>query len=133
MALYGKVMKIFDETSLLIGLGAKDGVKRGDGFVVVEKGDEVKDPDTGESLGIFEHVKAELVTVDVQERVSVLMTRFDQETSADMPLSSRMVRDSVKSGKDVSRRARMPVAAGEMTGKHALSPVRKGDMVRRIE
>jgi hypothetical protein len=133
MALYGKVLKIFDGTSLLISLGAKDGLKRGDGFVVIEKGDEVTDPESGESLGNLEYVKAELVAVDVQERVSVLMTGFVEEASGNIPLSSRMVRDSVRSERDSSRRIKMPVAAGEMTGKHALSPVRKGDMVRRIE
>jgi hypothetical protein len=133
MALYGKVLKIFDETSLLIGLGSADGVRRGDGFVVVEKGEEITDPETGESLGNFEYAKAELMAVDVQERVSVLKTGLEQEALRDIPLSSRMVRDSVRSERDAGSRARMSVAAGEMAGKHAISPVGKGDLVRRVE
>ncbi len=131
--IYGKVLKIFDETSLLIDLGREDGVARGDRFVVVEKGGEVVDPGSGDSLGELEHVKIELVAVDVQERMSVLMTDAEESPSGGIPLSTRMVRDSVKDERGSGRRIRMAVAPGEMEGRPAPSPVRKGDGVRRVE
>jgi len=133
MALYGTILKIFDETSLLIDLGRNDGIERGNRFVVVEKGSEVTDPESGNALGELEYVKAELVAVDVQERMSILMTGMEESPSGGLPLSARMVRDSVKGERGPGRRARMAVAPGEMEGRPAPSPVRKGDRVRKVE
>jgi hypothetical protein len=133
MALYGTVLKIFDETCLLIDLGRNEGIERGDRFVVVEKGGGVVEPKSGEQLGELEHVKIELVAVDVQERMSVLMTELEEGPSGSLPLSARMVRDSVKGERGAGRRIRMAVAPGEMEGKPSPSPVRKGDMVRKAE
>lgn len=133
MALYGTVLKIFDETSLLIDLGRNDGIERGDGFVVVEKGGEVTDSESGNVLGELEHVKIELVAVDVQERMSILMTELEESPSVGLPLSTRMVRDSVKGERGPGRRIRMTIAPGEMEGRPAPSPVRKGDTVRKAE
>lgn len=131
--MYGKVLKVFDETRLLINLGRKDSVARGDRFVVVETGGPVVDPETGDSLGELEHVKIELVAVDVQERMSVLMTEFEEHPSDNIPLSARMVRDSVKGERDPARRIRMAVAPGEAEGILNLSPVKRGDRVRKAE
>lgn len=133
MALYGKVLKIFDATGLVIDLGRNDGVVRGDRFVVVEKGGPVADPESGNSLGELEYVKIELIAVDVQERMSILMTDLEEQPSGGLPLSARMVRDSVKGERDAGRRVRMTVAPGEMEGRPSPSPVRKGDAVRKTE
>lgn len=133
MALYGTVLKIFDETSLLIDLGRNDGIERGDRFVVVEKGGEITDSESGNALGELEYVKIELVAVDVQERMSILMTELEESSSGGLPLSARMVRDSVKGERGTGRRIRMTVAPGEMEGRPTPSPVRKGDTVRKAE
>ncbi len=134
MAMYGKVLKIFDETSLLIDLGREEGIARGDRFVVVEQGGGVVEPESGRELGELEHVKIELVAVDVQERMSILMTELEEEPSSGLPLSTRMVRDSVKGERGVGgRRIKMTVAPGEMEGRPSPSPVRRGDKVRKVE
>lgn len=130
MAVYGKVIKIFSETSLLVNLGKNDGVKRGDRFAVIERGGEEKDPDSGESLGELELVKAELIAVDVQERMSILQTESLGADTMSVPLSTLMVRESIKSDRDQTK---MPVAPGEITGNPSLSPVRAGDIVRLID
>jgi len=133
MALYGKVLKIFDETGLLIDLGSEDGVKRGDRFVVIEKGESIADPGSGDSLGELEYVKVELAAVDVQERLSILTTDLDEQPAGGIPLSARMALDSVKGERGSGRKIRMAVAPGEMEGRPAPSPVRKGDRVRKVE
>jgi hypothetical protein len=130
MALYGKVVKIFDETALLVNLGSNDGLKRGDLLAVVEKGDEVTDPETGESLGVLELVKAELIASDVQERMSILRTVPARETAVNLPLSARMARDSVKLDRV---KGKMIVNQGDISGIGTPSPVKVGDPVRLIE
>ncbi|MCK4236689.1 MAG: hypothetical protein KAX38_06195 [Candidatus Krumholzibacteria bacterium] len=129
MALYGKVIKIFDENSLLVNLGEKDGLKRGDRLVVIEKGGEVKDPDSNESLGEIELIKAELTAADVQEKLTILRTEPGRDSSRNLPLSARMVQDSVKA--DFAQ-CRMSVAPGEMSGIPTPTPVKAGDLVRHI-
>jgi hypothetical protein len=130
MSLYGKVLKLFDETSVLVNLGKTDGLKRGDKLVIVEEGEEITDLESGESLGHLELVKAELTAVDVQERMSVLKTEPGKDSAEGMPLSSRMVRDSVGGS---AGWAKMTVTSGELSGIPSTSPVKKGDIVRVVE
>ncbi len=130
MALYGKVIRIFDESTLLVNIGNKEGFKVGNRVFVVEKGDEITDPDTGESLGVLEMVKAELVAADVQERISILKTALSRDVDANLPLSARMVRASVRYEGALGK---MSIAPGEISGLPSPSPVRVGDTVRRIE
>ena len=130
MALYGRIIRVFDETSILINLGNREGVKQGDRFVVIEKAGEVTDPDSGESLGELELVKAELSAADVQERMSILKTETVQDSHAGLPLSARMVQASVRSS---TSGVRMAVTPGDLSGYPATTPVRTGDTVRRVE
>ena len=130
MALYGKVIRIFDESTLLINIGSKEGLRVGERVLIVEKGDEITDPDTGESLGVLEMVKAELVAADVQERISILKTALLRQEDANLPLSARMVRDSVR---HEGAQGTMSVAPGEISGLPSPSPIRVGDTVRRAE
>jgi hypothetical protein len=130
MALYGKVIRIFSETSLLVNLGKNDGVERGKRLAVIERAGDVKDPDTGESLGELELVKTELVAVYVQDRMSTLKTESLASDTMSVPLSTLMVRESVRSDRD---QAKMAVAPGEISGNPSLSPVRTGDVVRLLD
>lgn len=68
----GKVVKILNEYSIAINLGWKDGLADGMNIVVFATGsEELKDPNTGESLGCLELVKARLKVSHVQERCSI--------------------------------------------------------------
>jgi hypothetical protein len=129
MAMYGTVIRIFSETSLLVNIGAREGLTRGDRLVVIERGDEIRDPKTGESLGGLELIKAELTAVDVQERMSILRTERTGAGSQREPLSTVMARDSMK---PEAGAARMSVSPGELAGIPAISPVRVGDSVRVV-
>ncbi len=48
------VAKVLSDYQLIINAGSNDGVVIGDTFTIIEKGDEVFDPITGESLGDYE-------------------------------------------------------------------------------
>ena len=66
----GKIAKIIDESTVILNVGAKDGVTSGMRFVIYEEGEEVQDPDTGDSLGAWEVVKGEVAAKHVQERIN---------------------------------------------------------------
>ena len=78
----GKVIRILDEYSLIINVGAKHGVKKGMKFIVYEEGDEIIDPETNKSLGKLEFVKGTIEVVNVQENFSLAMSaEFYPETT----------------------------------------------------
>lgn len=131
--MYGKIVRIFDESTVAINIGGKDGVKRGDRFAVVEKGGELRGPDSGESLGELEIIKAELTAYDVLEKYSILVTDPEQQIEQSLPLSSRMVQASLKTSFSPRARTKMDVLPGDISGKPSVSPVRIGDYVRRLE
>lgn len=54
-----RVIRIMSQKAILINAGKKDGVNRGDVVTVVERGDEIKDPN-GKVLGHYDFVKAQL-------------------------------------------------------------------------
>ena len=60
---------------MVLGAGADKGVGIGMEFVIYEKGDEIIDPETKESLGCLEIVKGYVTVVNVQEKVSICKTK----------------------------------------------------------
>ncbi|HAV23769.1 MAG: hypothetical protein A2X67_04990 [Ignavibacteria bacterium GWA2_55_11] len=60
----GKVLKVNADGTILIKPGSEGGVKPGDEFVVVRKGEEIKDPDTGLSMGAEEEQVGEIAVVE---------------------------------------------------------------------
>ena len=71
----GKVARILNSRDLVINVGSRDGVVVGMYFDVLDpKGEDIKDPDTGEVLGSVERPKIRVQVVKVQERLSVAST-----------------------------------------------------------
>ena len=70
----GKIAEIIDTATVVINRGYKDGVEEGMRFIIYEPGNEIEDPDTGESLGTFEHVKAKVEATNVNEKFSTAKT-----------------------------------------------------------
>ena len=60
----GKVLKINSDGTILIKPGSEGNVKPGMDFVVVRKGEDIKDPDTGLSLGSEEEQVASIEVVE---------------------------------------------------------------------
>jgi hypothetical protein len=74
MELKGKIVKILDPYHIVINLGIKDGIKEDMKFIVYEEGDEIIDPETKNSLGKLENVKAKVKISHVQELMSTAET-----------------------------------------------------------
>ncbi len=72
MAVEGKVAKILGNNEIVINRGRNEGVRAGMMFeVFAPGGEEVWDPDTGETLGTVEDVKARAEVTEVKERLAV--------------------------------------------------------------
>jgi hypothetical protein len=72
MAVEGKVAKILGNNEIVVNRGRKEGVRPGMLFeVFAPEGEEVWDPDTGETLGTVEDVKAQAEVTDVKDRLAV--------------------------------------------------------------
>ena len=72
MAVEGKVAKILGNNEIVINRGRNEGVRQGMLFeVFAPEGEEVWDPDTGETLGTVEDVKAHAEVTEVKERLAV--------------------------------------------------------------
>jgi len=76
---FATVAKVIDDFSVVINKGSADGVEKGQRFLVYEIGEEVADPDTGESLGRLELVRGTGAVTHVQERIATVESdRFEK-------------------------------------------------------
>ena len=76
----GKVAQILNSRELVINAGSNSGVAVGMRFEVMDaKGEDIKDPATGELLGSLERPKVKVEVSKVQERLSVAST-YKKET-----------------------------------------------------
>ena len=73
--------KILGNSEIVINRGRGQGVRRGMLFeVFAPEGEEVWDPDTGETLGTVEDVKAKAEVTEVKDRLAVARIQNVQET-----------------------------------------------------
>lgn len=72
MAIEAKVIRIISNKAILIDAGWDTGVNKGDEFRIVQRGDEIFDPESGESLGFFDYIKIRLEVTEVFEMFSQL-------------------------------------------------------------
>ena len=76
----GKVAQILNSRELVINAGSSSGVAVGMRFEVMDaKGEDIKDPATGELLGSLERPKVKVEVSKVQDRLSVAST-YKKET-----------------------------------------------------
>ncbi|MEW6636544.1 MAG: FlgT C-terminal domain-containing protein [Actinomycetota bacterium] len=72
MAVEGKVAKILGNNEIVINRGRSAGVRPGMLFeVFAPEGEEVWDPDTGETLGTVEDIKAHAEVTEVKDRLAI--------------------------------------------------------------
>ncbi len=73
-----KVVKIIDEYRIVFNRGERDGINLNERYLVFEIGEEIFDPDTGESLGRIEIIKGKGKVTHIQEKMSTLET-YEQD------------------------------------------------------
>jgi hypothetical protein len=72
VAVEGKVAKVLSNNEIVINRGRIDSVRQGMMFeIFTEGGEEVWDPDTGETLGTVEDVKAKAQVTEVKDRLAI--------------------------------------------------------------
>jgi hypothetical protein len=76
-----KVAHIKSSTELVINAGSQDGIEEGQRFQVFAMGEDISDPDTGESLGTLEIIKGIGRITHVQERISTLQSDMKKPAS----------------------------------------------------
>ncbi len=129
----GKVAKIVDESTVVINVGSKDGVKGGMRFLIVAEGDEVKDPDSGDLLGKWEIVKGRIVVSHAQDRLAVCVAepQAGEEGQKPRTLSAAMVEVSMPRAQ-VGAKAKLNVRPSEVSGGPSVGPIVVGDKVRSV-
>lgn len=71
----GKVAKVLNSREVALNIGSDDGVEEGMKFEILEaKGENIRDPDTGEVLGSLDRPKVRVQVVSVKSRLSVART-----------------------------------------------------------
>ena len=72
MTVEGKVAKILGKGEVVLNRGRSHGVRPGMIFeIFASEGEEVWDPDTGETLGTVEDVKAKAEVTEVKEKLAI--------------------------------------------------------------
>lgn len=131
----GKIAAVIDATTLVLNVGAQQGVREGMLFAVVAAQGEIVDPDSGASLGPWEVVKARVVITHVQQGLSTARPPVLSETPASATLSEMMVRHSFGLYGERSERGERPaldVVRGTVSGRPRVEPITVGDVVRSI-
>lgn len=66
------VINILDNYTIVVNIGADDGVKNGQEFLVVGIGELLRDPNTGEPLEQLEIVRGRVQVTHVQKKITTL-------------------------------------------------------------
>jgi len=67
----GKIAAIIDKHTVAINVGMKNGVNEGMKFKIVVEREPVKDPDTGEEIGVIRIPKATIKVIHVENKMSI--------------------------------------------------------------
>ena len=117
-----KVAKIIDEYTIVINGGSETEICVGDLFEIYAPGISVNDPDTGESLGTIDFIKAKIIAKDVFPKMSICTSQA-AISSIVSSLSAAML----------GRPAELNVAAEDISGGYDEqdAEIRVGDLVRK--
>ena len=131
----GKVAAIIDDTTLVLNIGGEQGVEEGMGFAIFAAHGEIKDPDSGESLGHWEMVKARVVATHVQPRLCTVRAPVVGEAPVigdTRTLSAMMVEHSVSPAKGAAEWQRLEVRGADISGRPQSQPIVVGDGARSM-
>ncbi len=135
-AVEGKVAKILDDQSLVLNVGRAHGVAQGMVFCIFASVEDVKDPDTGESLGAWEAVKGYVQATHPQEKLSVCRAYAPQKRSTEdrsaHVLSAEMIEVSMLPG-SLQPKTRLAVDKAQLSGMPEVGPIQVGDRARSVD
>ncbi len=126
-----KVAAIIDDTTLVLNAGLTRGVREGMAFVIVAEHAEIRDPDSGDSLGRWEVVKARVIVTHVQDTMCTVRAPAEAAVVVGdtRPLSTLMAEQSV--GR-TSGWQRFDVRSTERLGSPQARPIALGDCARSL-
>lgn len=115
----GKVAKVISEYEIVVNRGSNHEVEKDMEFIVYTVGDPIVDPDTGENLGNFEHIKAKVKPEHIQENMTIMETAETKVKSSNVGAISNLYSSE-----------RVPKAIAEKPEDAVESVVKVGDLVR---
>lgn len=83
-----RVVKIIDDTSLVINAGRNYDVKEGDKFQIYTEGSKIIDPVTNEDLGTLDYIKETLVVSVVYDKMCICETPVTYSSPITAPFSA---------------------------------------------
>ena len=131
----GKVAAIIDDTTLVLNVGSEQGVQEGMAFAIFALQGEIEDPDSGESLGRWEVVKARVLATHVQARLCTVRSPVVGEVPVvgdTRPLSTMMVEHSVARASGQEQWQRLEVRGTDIRGRPQNQPIAVGDGARSL-
>lgn len=97
----GKIAGIVNSTDVIMNKGGEDGVKPEMTFQIYSYGEEIVDPETNESLGQVENVKADTKVKHIQDRMTILTSSETTQKTTGLTIMSQM-RSSQVVQKDIT-------------------------------
>ena len=130
----GKIARILNEYQLVLNVGSKEEVTNGMIFIIYEEGEEIKDPDSGDSLGNLEMVKGEVEVSHVQRTICLAQSKEKQEKTKPTILSAKLaeVTPSSKTKLEI-KHEKLYVKQPDISNLKATGPISVGDLVRSVE
>ena len=119
----GSVAEILSQYEVVMNRGEQDGVRHDMDFIIYSIGEEIEDPDTGESLGNVEHLKARVKPRHIQTALTILET--DETTTTSNSLSGLNALAGLNTEKQV------PKSIANRPEDSVDSTVHIGDLVRQ--
>lgn len=123
-----KIVKIINETTFILNVGANDGIKNGTKFQIIDSEPEpIIDPDTNQTIGYLNNSKGTIEANDVQEKMTIARTKLHKKVTRS-PVYDAM---SAFQNIETSYREELNVDETQITGGYNKSnnPVKIGDAV----
>jgi hypothetical protein len=123
----GRIIRIFDNQTIALNVGASHGVKVGMRFGIYTPYEQIIDPETGAVLGQTRRRKAVVEASSVQNlfTIAIAPTRVVRVSSIAASLSALQ-------GETERRQETLPIASGETQPYETGSELRVGDRVEEI-
>lgn len=125
-----KIIKIIDDTKVLINAGYRDKITKNDILEIYLIGEEVVDPETKVILGTLDLIKATITPIIIYEKMSICVnTETETNNTAFLQVASSLGRIYGSS----STNKRLNVDTTQITGGlKSAEKIKIGDTVRKI-